>query len=130
MIFGERPEDRAVEKASYSAMKAIWGPPAGLTILIFDAFLLVTFILKFRGEEKPKRTELSFLIYDYAFPIFLHSAFIFATIMLQNVLAQSGVLTAIFEHGDMSSVNLIFVTVIFVFGVASLVTFLVNRKKK
>ncbi len=130
MILGERPEDRAYEKASYSAMKAIWGPPAGLTILIFGVFLLVTFILKFRRDPKPKRPELSFLIYDYAFPIFLYSAFIFVTILLQNVLVQSGVLPAIFEHGDTSSINLIFVTVIFVFGVATLVLKLMNRKKK
>ena len=129
MIFGQKPEDRAIEKATVSAMKAIWGPPAGLTILVFDLFLLSSFILKYRREPKIKRSEISFLVYDYSFPILLYTVVIFCIIKLQTYLAQSSIIPSIFEHVETSSINLIFITVIVVFGLSTLITKIINRKK-
>lgn len=130
MIFGQKPEDASIEKASVHALKAIWGAPAGLTILVFDLFLFLWFILNFRREQKIKKPGMSFLIYDFSFVILLFSVIIFSIIKLQNYLATSSVIPAGFEHTDTSSINLIFLTVIVVSGLSTLISYLINRAKK
>lgn len=130
MILGQKPGSASIERASVSAMKAIWGQPAGLTILVFDLFLFALFILDFRREPKIKRPEISFLIYDFSFIILLCTVTIFCIITLQTYLAKSSVIPASFEHTDTSSINLIFITVIVVSGLSTLIYKIINKRKK
>jgi hypothetical protein len=130
MIMGEKPESASIEKASVSAMKAIWGQPAGLTILVFDLFLLASFMLNFRRKPKSKRPELSFLIYDISVLILLCTVTIFCIIKLQTYLAQSAVIPASFAHNDTSSIDLIFITFIVVSGLSTIIYGMINKKKK
>ena len=130
MILGQKPEDAVVEKASVSALKAIWGPQAGLTILVFDLFLFSSFILDFRREQKIKRPEISFLIYDFSFFILLFTVTLFCIIILQSYLAKSSIIPSSFEHTETSSINLIFITVIVVSGLSTLIYKIINRTKK
>lgn len=130
MIYGEKPESAGIEKASVSAMKAIWGQPAGLTIVVFDIFLFVSFILNFRRQQKINRPELSFLIYDISLIILLCTVTIFCIIKLQTYLAQSSFIPISFEHNDTSSIDLIFITFIMVSGLSTIIYAMINKKKK
>lgn len=130
MILGQKPESASIEKASVSLMKAIWGPPAGLTILVFDLFLFSLFILNFRREPKIKRPEISFLIYDFSFVILICTVTLFCITKLQTYLAKSSFIPSSFEYTETSSINLIFITVIVVSGLSTLIYKIINKTKK
>lgn len=130
MILGQKPKDAVIEKASVSAIKAIWGPPAGLTILVFDLFLFSSFILNFKREQKIKRPGISFLIYDFSLATLLFTLTIFSIIKLQTFLAKSSIIPSSFEYTETSSINLIFLTVIVVSGLSTLIAKIITKTKK
>ncbi len=115
-----QPEHQAIEKGSVYFVKSIWGMPAGLTFLVFDVFVLMFAIINYKKAPKPKSALLSNLIYSLTRPVLMYTVILYAIVLLQNRLVVHGTLPADFGFGDMSTIQLAFVTIIVVVGLMTL----------
>ncbi|HEU4719709.1 MAG TPA: hypothetical protein VFU15_17820 [Bacteroidia bacterium] len=116
-----------IEDAGVYFVKSIWGKPAGLTILVFGIFLAVVLIITSRrgqqGGLSPGR--LSFRI---SFWIFTCTAVIYAIILVQNFLVETGMLGKDFYFTAMDDIALVIYTFLVVFGITAGILWLVLKK--
>lgn len=120
-------EHLSVENAGVYFIKEIWSSASGLTILFFDLILFITSVVRYKTALRAKPTDLSFWVYKLSASLLLYTIALFAIIKLQTFMANSGVIATHFGHKAVSTINLIFITVIVVLVIAVAIFKLLSR---
>ncbi|MEI6124561.1 MAG: hypothetical protein WCQ95_13130 [Bacteroidota bacterium] len=115
-----QPEHQAIERSSVYFVKSIWGIPTGATLLVFDVFVLLFTLLNYKKAPKAKSPLLSNLIYSLSRPVLMYTLILYAIVLLQNQLAQRGILPSTLAYQDISTLKLAFTTIIVVVGLLTL----------
>jgi hypothetical protein len=127
-----KQEHQSIEKATVYFVKEIWGSAAGLTLLILGliTLLLSLFQYKRKGPSKPKPVTLGQVIFSISSTILLCTTVVYAVILAQYFLADSGTIPKQFGFGDMGMIGIVCITFMFCFGLSTLISWLATRKRK
>ena len=115
-------EHQEIEKATVHFVKEIWGPPTGLTLLIFGLLWLIPTIIKYKKVDKSTpNNNMTYLFYSICFFILTITGLLYVIVLVQNFFGIRGIIPVKYVYEKMGEIHMVFIMFIFLFSIITLI---------
>jgi hypothetical protein len=118
------------ERADTYFIEEIWSHASGLTIIVFGLVILTVILINRNKPERAKPGILSKVIFAISFFILKVTVLLYAIMIIQYLLGNNKILSPDYSFDDesLSTISMVCITFIFVFGIITLISWLVSRR--